>query len=180
MKTGSAKDLSLTTIFAVLYAVAVIALTPISFNILQVRVADALLPLAIIFGWPAILGLATGTVAANFFGGLGIIDVIGGSAANLLATFLAWRIGRTKLRGRWICGVVVEVLTVTLIVGGYLSYIFDIPLATGFFGILMGSVVAIAILGYLLLKVLSKPSIINPLRSLGIKIYLENQEIDKA
>ncbi|HYB67202.1 MAG TPA: QueT transporter family protein, partial [Candidatus Acidoferrales bacterium] len=86
MKNRSPIYITLTAVFAALYAVAVVFLAPISFQIFQVRLADALLPLAILFGWPAVLGLALGAFVANFFGGLGPIDIIGGAIANLIAT----------------------------------------------------------------------------------------------
>lgn len=44
------KDLALTTIFAALYAALVLAFAGISFQLVQVRVADALIPLSIVFG----------------------------------------------------------------------------------------------------------------------------------
>ncbi len=156
MIVKTTKEISLAFVFAALYVVCVIVLAPISFNIFQVRVADSLLPLSIIFGWPAIIGITVGTIVANLFGGLGFIDVVGGTAANFIATLLAWKIGNRTLRGSWIYAIGVEVLTVTLIVGSYLSYLFGMPLAVGLFGILIGSAMAIGVLGYILLKAISK------------------------
>jgi uncharacterized membrane protein len=169
------KEITATAIFAALYATAVVALMPISFSIFQIRVADALLPLAIMFGWPTITGVTLGTIIANFFGGLGMIDVLGGSAANFAATLLAWRIGRMQIRGSWVYAIAMEVVTVTLIVGWYLSYLLNLPLAMGFSGILLGSVIAIGVLGYILLKTISRPSLAGVLRSYGLKLYLKRQ-----
>jgi len=166
-----ALHVSLTIVFAALYAVGVVVLAPISFQIFQVRVADALLPLAILFGWPPILGFTLGAFIANFFGGLGIVDVIGGSAANLVATYAAWRIGRRGGRSSWLVAVVTEILIVTVIVGGYLSYLFEMPLEIGLLGVLLGSFVAIGLLGYPLLIGLSRPTIANQLRACGLTVY---------
>lgn len=176
MNSGNMKELSLTTAFTALYAAAVISLTSISFNILQVRVADAMLPLAILFGWPAIMGVTLGAVISNFFGGLGIIDILGGAIANFAATLLGWKIGCTRLKGSWLYATTVEILTVTLVVGSYLSYIFNVPLATGLLLVLVGSVIAIGLLGYLLLRAISKPMIVGVLRSRGIKLYLRRKD----
>jgi len=170
------KELSLTTAFTALYAAAVISLTSISFNIFQVRVADAMLPLAILFGWPAIMGVTLGAVISNFFGGLGIIDILGGAIANFTATLLGWKIGCTRLKGSWLYATAVEILTVTLVVGSYLSYIFNVPLATGLLLVLVGSVIAIGLLGHLLLRAISKPMIVEVLRSHGIKLYLRRKD----
>ena len=176
MNSGNMKELSLTTAFTALYAAAVISLTSISFNILQVRVADAMLPLAILFGWPAIMGVTLGAVISNFFGGLGIIDILGGAIANFAATLLGWKIGCTRLKGSWLYATTVEILTVTLVVGSYLSYIFNVPLATGLLLVLVGSVIAIGLLGYLLLRAISRPMIVGVLRSRGIKLYLRTKD----
>lgn len=164
-------SISLTSVFAALYAVCVVALAPISFEIFQVRVADALLPLAILFGWPAILGFSTGTLIANFFGGLGLVDVIGGSIANLLATYVAWKIGQRAIKGSWFAAIAAEILLITLIVGSYLSYLFQMPLELGLLGILIGSFVASGLLGGFLLLVISRPAIARQLESRGLVIY---------
>lgn len=173
MKVKSTNEITLAIVFAALYVVGVAVLAPISFNIFQVRVADAILPLSIIFGWPAIIGTTIGTIVANFFGGLGFIDIVGGTGANFLATLLAWRIGRMRIKGSWIYAIGVEVLTVTLIVGSYLSYLFGMPLAVGLFGILIGSIIAIGVLGSILLKAMSRPLIVKTLKSYGLGLHLK-------
>ena len=171
MNGDTTKQISLTAIFAVLYAVAVVTLLPISFSIFQVRIADALLPLAIIFGWPTIIGVSLGTIVANFFGGLGVIDVIGGTVANFIAALSAWKIGSRKIKYSWIYAIISEILIVTIIVGSYLSYLFNMPLLLGLSGVLIGSIIAIGILGYLLLTAISRSYIIKSLREFGIRIY---------
>jgi len=170
---ASSREISLTIIFATLYAVAVVSLAPISFNIYQVRVADALLPLSIIFGWPSIIGLTIGAGLANMFGGLGPVDIVGGAAANFTATLLAWKIGYRGFTGGWICAVSVEVLAVTIVVGSYLSILFDVPLQASILGVLVGSLIAIGLLGYLLLRAISTPPMIKTLRSYGITLYVK-------
>ena len=85
MKGRSLIQIVLAAVFAALYAVGVV-FWPISFQVFQVRVADALLPLAMLFGWPAILGLSLGAFVANIFGGLGPVDMIGGTLDNLNGT----------------------------------------------------------------------------------------------
>ncbi len=173
MKVETTKEVSLTAVFAVLYAVSVAVLAPISFSIFQVRVADALLPLAILFGWPAIIGVSLGTIVANFFGGLGIVDVIGGTIANFIATLFAWKIGFKKVKFSRIYAIICEIILVTIIVGSYLSYLFNMPLILGLSGVLMGSIIAIGILGYLLLTALSRPFIIKTFRKHGVRLYLK-------
>jgi uncharacterized membrane protein len=160
-----------TAVFAALYAVGVVVLAPISFQVFQVRVADALLPLSMLFGWPAILGLALGAFVANLFGGLGPVDMIGGALANLLAGYVARRITLNRGR-RWVpLAVCLQVVVVTVIVGTYLSYLFGIPLQIAWIGVMLGSIVAIGFLGSLLLFALSSKRIVNMLSRLGVAVH---------
>jgi uncharacterized membrane protein len=145
------KGVALTAVFAALYAAGVVLLAPISFGVYQIRVADALLPLSMIFGMPVAFGTSLGCLVANVYGGLGIIDIVGGATANFAACTLAWYVGKDGFAHR-ILGCFIETAVVTAIVGGYLSLIFDVPLELGLFGIFVGSIVAINILGFALLE----------------------------
>ena len=162
---------ALAAVFAALYTVGVVVLAPISFQLVQVRVADALLPLSIIFGWPAVLGLAFGAFVANLFGGLGPVDIFGGSLANLLASYVAWRVAWNKDKRRIPIAVGLEILIITLIVGTYLSYILAIPLEVGLLSVMLGSIIAIGLLGSIILYALSSERIAVVLRGHGIRIY---------
>ena len=157
MKSKS-RQISVTAIFAALYAVGVVLLAPISFGVYQVRVADALLPLSIIFGMPAAAGLSLGCLIANIYGGLGITDIIGGALANFLACSIAYRIGRNGIIRRFL-GCLAENITITVIVGGYLSLIFEVPIEIGLLGVFIGSIVAINVLGFALLEILYRSPI---------------------
>ena len=153
MKFSSA-EIALVAFFAAAYTIGVTLLAPISFDPrFQVRVADALLPLSIIFGPPAALGLGLGCSVANFFGGYGIIDVVGGGAANFVACMLAWFIGESSASRRFL-GCLAETIIVTIIVGGYLWLIFGIQIEISLLGVFIGSLISINILGFLLLEAL--------------------------
>ena len=155
MKSKNSINVTLTAVFAALYAIGVVFLAPISFQVFQVRIADALLPLSMLFGWPAVLGLSIGAFVANFFGGLGPIDMVGGAIANFIATFLAWKLARNHSRPWLLVGAMIEILVVTAVVGSYLSYLFGIPISVGWTGVFLGSLVAIGILGTILLLAIS-------------------------
>jgi uncharacterized membrane protein len=142
------KKLAVAAIFAALYAVGVIFLAPISFGVFQVRIADAMLPLAMIFGLPSALGFSLGCIVSNVYGGLGVVDIVGGAAANLVACTLAWYIGRKGRVVQRFLGTVVETVAVSLIVGGYLSLIFQVPVEVGLLGVLVGSTIAINVIGF--------------------------------
>ena len=142
------KKLAVVTVFAALYAVGVVFLAPISFGIVQVRVADAMLPLAMIFGLPGALGLSLGCLVSNVFGGLGIVDIVGGASANLVACTLAWYIGRKGRGAQRFLGTVAITAVVALIVGGYLSWLLQVPLEISLLGVLIGEMIAVNLIGF--------------------------------
>jgi uncharacterized membrane protein len=178
------RNLALAAVFGALYAALVIGFAPISNLPIQVRVADALMPLTILFGWPAILGLGIGTVVGNSaadsltgFPSASIgLDIVGGSLVNLLAGFLAWKIGQRSWRIRnwnasWLIATLVETALISVVVGGYLSVVFSIPLGLSILGILVGEIVAINIGGSVLLNIIGTSGGLHLLRSWGLQIY---------
>jgi uncharacterized membrane protein len=169
MKSRNSIQAALTAVFASVYAIGVVFLAPISFQLFQVRVADALLPLAMLFGWPAILGLSIGAFVANVFGGLGPVDMIGGAIANFIATLAAWQIAQRKGKVWLFIGVAIEIVVVTVIVGSYLSYLFGMPIFVGWLGVLLGSVAAIGALGSILLLALSTDRMATVLSPYGLE-----------
>ena len=150
------KEISLIAIISALYAALVIGLAPISFLPIQIRIADAMLPLSIIFGMPVIIGLTLGTIVANVFGGLGFVDIIGGGSANLLAAYVAWKVGSLKSKYAWITAVVLQIIIVGTVVGIYLAVLFEIPILISILNILISSAVAIGIIGYSVLIIVSR------------------------
>jgi uncharacterized membrane protein len=155
------RGLALTAIFAALYAVGVLALASVSFQIVQVRVADALIPLSMVLGWPVALGVTIGCAIANFAsavpGALVPVDVTLGSIANLVASLLAWKIGKSKAMPKsmsQLLGCFAAALVVTLIVGTYLAVLTG--LWVWWIGIGVGSLISIFILGFILVQIISR------------------------
>jgi len=148
MKINTRK-LTVVTVFASLYAVGVIFLAPISFSVFQVRVADAMLPLSMIFGIPGALGFSLGCIVSNVYGGLGIIDIVCGATANLVACSLAWYMrGKGRVVQRFL-GSITETVIVAAIVGGIdLPLVYHVPLAISLLGVLVGEIIAINVLGF--------------------------------
>ena len=168
------RDVSLAALFAGMYAVLVIVLAPISFGPVQLRVADVLIPLAALFGWPVVAGVTIGAFIGNAYYWMPM-DVVFGPLANLIAAALI-----LQLRNKRFLGCLVGALTIGIIVGGgYLWIYFPPPDIFGLtlptwaammISITISSLVSIAIVGYALLIALSRPSIIEPLKSRGLKV----------
>jgi len=155
MKTNS-KRISIIVIFAALYAVGVIFLAPISYSFFQVRIADALLPLSMIFGIPSAIGLSLGCVVANVYGGLGLVDIVGGTVANFIACTLAWYVAKKSGFRRRLIGSIIQTIVITGIVGGYLWIILEVPAEFSLAGVFVGSVIAINILGFAVQEIIRR------------------------
>ncbi|WP_256366491.1 QueT transporter family protein [Thermanaeromonas sp. C210] len=134
---------------AAVYAVITIVLAPISFGMVQVRVAEALTLLPIIFP-EAIWGLFLGCLISNIFGGMGPIDIFLGSLTTLVAAWLTYR-----LRGSPLAYVPPIVLN-GLIVGAYLSFLLQVNLFLCIVSVSAGEAVAVLGLGIPLLRRLRK------------------------
>ncbi|UCF58754.1 MAG: QueT transporter family protein [Candidatus Bathyarchaeota archaeon] len=172
------RDLSLTIIFASLYSVMVIVLAPISYGPVQLRVADCLIPLAALFGWPVVVGVTVGCFLSNAYIWLGAYDVFLGPIANFIAAVVI-----LLLRKHRLLACVVGALPIGAIVGGYLWLFFPPPDIFGLnlpawtamiVSITISSWIAIAVIGYSLLILLSRPRIIEPLESRGLKVTTES------
>jgi uncharacterized membrane protein len=94
----NSRDIALTAIFAALYTVLVLLLSSLSFGLAQVRIADALIPMSVIFGWPAVMGVTLGCLIGNVVSPMPsiITDMSLGALANFLASVLAWKIAGGK------------------------------------------------------------------------------------
>jgi len=175
------RDLTLTVVFAALYAVInlVQALSPFGnpsiYGPVQLRVSDFLIALAALLGLPVVMGVTVGCAIVNVFGPIGPIDIIFGSLANLVAASLVM-----LLRKQQLLACILGAFPIGVIVGGGYLWIFypyqPAELAflpafiTTFISILISSLIAIAVIGYTVLRILSRPNIIEPLKSRGLKV----------
>jgi len=179
MKLDS-KDVTLTAAFAALYpAINIIQMSlignPTIYGPIQLRVADCLIALTVLFGWPVVGGVTFGCLITNAYYFLGPQDVIFGPIANLMAASVVLLLHKHRF---FAC--VAGALPIGLVVGAYLSIFFPfltppqilsvLPATAAMIASLtMSSIIAIAGIGYSLLLVLSRPGIIGALKSLGLK-----------
>ena len=164
----NSRELALSAVLAAMYAAAVVLLSPVSFLVWQVRVADALLMLSTVLGWPAVVGVTVGCFVGNMLAApwgsvfLTAVDAVLGSLANFIASYLGLRLGLGRGFGWKVAAAAVEVVVVSLVVGAYLKYLLlwafgaDIPLWLSVAGVLPGSVVSIGVLGTALAVVVER------------------------
>jgi uncharacterized membrane protein len=175
------RDVTSTAVFAALYVVINVVQTvtvgnPTIYGPIQLRVADFMIALTVLFGWSMVGGVTLGCFLTNAYYFLGAPDVILGPMANLIAASLV-----LLLRKRRLLACVVGALPIGIIVGSYLWFFFPFlspPEVLSFLpawaamiaSITVSSLIAVTVIGYLVLQALSRPSIIEPLKSRGMKV----------
>ena len=135
-----------------------------------------MIALAALFGWPIIGGVTIGCFLTNAYYFIGAPDVILGPIANLIAACFV-----LFLRKRRLLACIIGALPIGFIVGGYLWLFFPPPEVFGtlpawagmIVSITVSSLIAVAVIGYLVLSILSRPNIIEPLKSRGLKVVAE-------
>ncbi len=179
------RDLTSTALFAALYVVINIVQTitvgnPTIYGPIQLRVADFMIALTVLFGWPMVGGVTLGCFLTNAYYFLGAPDVILGPIANLIAASVV-----LLLRKHRLLACVAGALPIGIIIGGELWFFFSFTSATDLFGTLpawaamiasitISSLIAVTVIGYTVLRVLSQPRILEPLKSRGLKVVEDN------
>lgn len=169
--------------FAALYvAINVIQMVsvgnPTVYGPLQLRVSDCLIALAALFGWPVVGGVTLGCLLTNGYYFIGVQDVVLGPVANLIAATIIFLLRRNRFVACFF-----GALPIGFIVGGYLWLFFPAPevlsalpaWAAMVASITVSSLVAVSGIGYLLLVAIGRPSIIEPLRSQGLKVAADDR-----
>jgi uncharacterized membrane protein len=136
-------------LIAAIYVTINIIFAPISYGPVQIRMAEILTVLPYIDP-AAIGGLFFGCVLSNLWGGLGIVDVLGGSVCTLVAAVLTHRMRKPFLAP--FPPIIVNALGVSL----YLHILFLLPYWLTVLYIGIGQTIACYLFGYPLLLVLIK------------------------
>ena len=127
-KRNQVHFLALTGIIAALYTVLTLCLAPLSFGLVQCRLAEALTVLAV-YTPAAVSGLTVGCVISNLIGIAmgsniaGALDVVLGPVATLMAAWLSYRLRRHRIGGLPVLSTLPPVITNALIVGTELAFV---------------------------------------------------------
>jgi uncharacterized membrane protein len=168
LKNQNLKDFTRVAMIAAIYTVVSLALAPISFSSIQVRIAEALTILPLIYK-PSIWGVTLGCFLTNLIGAAtgvnptGMIDAVVGTAATFLAAVCTYRLREKTVRGVPVWSVLMPVIFNFFFVGAELAKLFfDGNFFLGM--MIMGAEVAVGeliscILGYFLVKALSRTKI---------------------
>ena len=143
-------------VVAAIYVVLCLALQPLSYGAVQVRVAEALCLLPV-FGAEYIVGVVLGCFLANLLGSPYVLDWVFGTLATLLAA-----IWTSKLKNRWLAPLP-PVVCNAVIVGAEIAYFATLDgaafwpaYALNAFTVGLGEAIACFVLGTLLLRALDR------------------------
>jgi uncharacterized membrane protein len=143
------RKLTRIALLAGIYAAITLALYPLSYGAIQVRVSEALTVLPFLTPL-AVPGLFVGCLIANILGGLGLNDVIFGSLATLVAAYLTRRMPSPILAP--LPPIIINALVIPI----YLSSVVRVPYLPLALSIAAGQAVACYALGYPLLLFLRR------------------------
>lgn len=141
-------------VYAAMYVVLAVAFSPISYGVVNLRVANILMGLVPLIGWPAVIGQALGVFIANqpaLGDPLGPIDLI-----NVLPSFVfAWVLWKLRKRSVFL-GLTLYSIALGISVSYALNYAFNLPLVVEIPQVSAGIFLATAVLGYFLYRAARK------------------------
>ena len=128
MKQSKVYQMALAAMIAAMYAAVSLALAPISFGKVQLRIAEALTLLPV-FDPVMIVGVSLGCLITNtvgFFTGadiLGWLDIPFGTLATVIAAVLSYWLRNVRVKGIPVLSALPPVLLNAAIVGGELTFL---------------------------------------------------------
>jgi uncharacterized membrane protein len=149
-----------TAVYAAMYAALVLLFSPLSYGVIQFRVANILVGLIPLIGWPAVLGQTLGVFIANqpaFGDQLGPIDLVN-IVPSFVFSWLVWRLRKKSV----VLGLTLYSLALGVSVSlalnyvGFLSQGGKISLYAGFVYVTVGIFLATTVFGYLLYRSVKK------------------------
>jgi len=136
--------------YAAMYVALALLFNPISYGAINLRVANVLMGLIPLIGWPAVLGQTLGVFIANqpaLGDPLGPVDLVN-VIPSFLFSALLW-----KLRNKGVfLGLTLYSVALGITVSYALNYAFKLPLLVEIPQVVGGVFIATAVLGYLLYK----------------------------
>ena len=160
MNRISVRRLALLGLIAAVYAALTLGLAPISYGPLQFRISEALCVLPYFFPGSA-WALFGGCLLANLLSQYGVLDVVFGSLATLLAGLCTAAIGRGGDRGSWLrcaAACLMPVIFNAVIIGAVIAYATaDVSRSAPFWLIFLGDAASVGFGELAVLFVLGLP-----------------------
>ncbi|MGO5075289.1 QueT transporter family protein [Clostridium sporogenes] len=142
-------------VIAAIYTVLTLLLAPISYGQIQVRVSESLTLLPFLSSY-SIGGVFLGCIISNLIGGNGIIDVVFGSLATLIAAILTYYIGKSNLKFKKYLAPLPPIIINAVVIGFILNYTLKLPLLLSIIWVGLGEAISCYVLGLILISIIEK------------------------
>lgn len=151
------KKLTTLGLVAALYAVITLALSGISYGPIQFRISEVMVLLPLL-GKEYILALTLGCFLANVIGPYGVPDIIFGTLATFISTYLVYLTGKTMKdkKGHLLIASLWPTIVNAIIIGIMLNKFFGLPLILSMLQVGFGQFVVITIIGVPLFDMIEK------------------------
>lgn len=165
-RNSAVRSLTEGAVIAALYAAATLAFAPIAFGMLQLRVSEALTILPVMSA-ASIPGLTIGCAIANILGimmganEIGVLDVVLGSLATLLAAVCSRLLRKVTIKGIPFLSLLMPVLFNGVIIGLELALVVGLPLWSSMGWVALGELATCTVLGIPLLLCMRKLNILS-------------------
>ena len=157
MEKFTTKRMTRIALIAAIYTVVSLVLAPLSFGNIQVRIAEALTILPVLF-FDGIFGVTIGCFLTNLFGAmmgvniLGFLDVVFGTAATLIAALLSYFLRNKQIKGMPYLSMLPPILVNGVVIGLELTYALAPTFTWTYFLIFaaevaVGQTIAVTVLG---------------------------------
>ena len=165
-QNSSIRKLVRCAVVAAIYVVLCMALQPLSYGAVQVRVAEALCLLPV-FGAEYIVGVTLGCFLANLLGST-VVDVVFGTLATLLACLVTYKLRDVRVKGLAIPASLPPVVFNMIIVGAFeITFFFSDGAPTAMLAVFnavtvgIGELISCTILGVALVKLIESNAGLN-------------------
>ena len=151
MKNLSTKRLAKLAVVSAIYVALTLSLSFMAYGNIQFRIAEALMLLCFYkkdYG----ISLILGCLIVNLFSPMGLVDVVFGTVATVVAVALIYISPNIYIAS------LMPVVSNAIIVGAEIWWAFDMPFAISAIEVAAGEFVCVSILGVVLFKVLEKNS----------------------
>lgn len=162
------KNITRIAMIAAVYTVVSLALAPLSFGPVQIRIAEALTILPLIYK-PSIIGVTLGCFLTNLIGAFtganptGFLDAGIGTLATFLAAYGTYYFRHSKVVSIPLISLLSPIILNFIFIGAELAYLFMpenilLGMMINGFSVALGELASV-ILGYILIKTLDKTKI---------------------
>ncbi|MGJ0908565.1 QueT transporter family protein [Clostridium botulinum] len=142
-------------VIAAIYTVLTLLLAPISYGQIQVRASESLTLLPFLSSY-SIWGVFLGCIISNLIGGNGIIDIVFGSLATLIAAILTYYIGKSNLKFKKYLAPLPPIIINAVVIGFILNYTLKLPLLISIIWVGLGEAISCYVLGLILISIIEK------------------------